>query len=403
MPLNDPAIRNATTDTKPKKLYDSGGLYLLVTPSGGKWWRFKYRFGGKEKLLSLGTYPQVSLKDAREERDKAKKLLRNRVDPSAERKAVKQTESGQGSVEAVAKEWQSKFSKSWSSSHAETIKQRIENYIIPNIGQRQINEIAAPELLAVLRKIEAKGYVETAHRVKQICGQIFRYAIATGRMERDPAADLKGALPPAKSKRMASIIDPKGVGGLLRAIDDYKGSIVTQCALQLGTLTFVRPGELRHAEWNEINLEAAEWRIPAEKMKMKSPHIVPLSKQAVSILKKIQPLTGQAKYVFPSERTYSRPMSENTVNAALRRMGYTKDELTGHGFRSMASTLLHEQGWKSEVIERQLAHQERNKVKAAYNHAEHLSERKKMMQAWADYLDALKKGAEVILLHSKEG
>jgi integrase len=403
MPLNDPAIRNATTDTKQKKLYDSGGLYLLVTPSGGKWWRFKYRFGGKEKLLSLGTYPQVSLKDAREERDKAKKLLRNRVDPSAERKAVKQTESGQGSVEAVAKEWQSKFSKSWSSSHAETIKQRIENYIIPNIGQRQINEIAAPELLAVLRKIEAKGYVETAHRVKQICGQIFRYAIATGRMERDPAADLKGALPPAKSKRMASIIDPKGVGGLLRAIDDYKGSIVTQCALQLGTLTFVRPGELRHAEWNEINLEAAEWRIPAEKMKMKSPHIVPLSKQAVSILKKIQPLTGQAKYVFPSERTYSRPMSENTVNAALRRMGYTKDELTGHGFRSMASTLLHEQGWKSEVIERQLAHQERNKVKAAYNHAEHLSERKKMMQAWADYLDALKKGAEVILLHSKEG
>jgi integrase len=402
MPLNDPAIRNATTDTKPKKLYDSGGLYLLVTPTGGKWWRLKYRFEGKEKLLSLGTYPQVSLKDAREERDKAKKLLRNRVDPSAERKAVKQTESGQGSVEAVAKEWQSKFSKSWSSSHAETIKQRIENYIIPNIGQRQINEIAAPELLAVLRKIEAKGYVETAHRVKQICGQIFRYAIATGRMERDPAADLKGALPPAKSKRMASIIDPKGVGGLLRAIDDYKGSIVTQCALQLGTLTFVRPGELRHAEWNEINLEAAEWRIPAEKMKMKSPHIVPLSKQAVSILKKIQPLTGQAKYVFPSERTYSRPMSENTVNAALRRMGYTKDELTGHGFRSMASTLLHEQGWKSEIIERQLAHQERNKVKAAYNHAEHLPERKKMMQAWADYLDALKKGAEVILLHSKE-
>ena len=403
MPLNDPAIRNATTDTKQKKLYDSGGLYLLVAPSGGKWWRFKYRFGGKEKLLSLGTYPQVSLKDARNDRDKAKKLLRNRVDPSAERKAVKQTESGQGSVEAVAKEWQSKFSKSWSTSHAETIKQRIENYIIPNIGKQQINEITAPELLAVLRKIEAKGYVETAHRVKQICGQIFRYAIATGRMERDPAADLKGALPPAKSKRMASIIDPKGVGGLLRAIDDYKGSMVTQCALKFGIFTFVRPGELRHAEWDDIDLDKAVWRIPAEKMKMKSPHIVPLSKQTVSILKKIHPLTSEARYVFPSERTYSRPMSENTVNAALRRMGYTKDELTGHGFRSMASTLLHEKGWRSEVIERQLAHQERNKVKAAYNHAEHLPERKKMMQTWADYLDALKKGAEVILLHSKEG
>ncbi len=401
MPLNDPAIRNATTDTKPKKLYDSGGLYLLVTPTGGKWWRFKYRFGGKEKLLSLGTYPQVSLKDARNDRDKAKKLLRNRIDPSAERKAVKQTESGQGSVEAVAREWFAKFSQSWSTSHAETIEQRIENYIIPNIGQRQINEIAAPELLAVLRKIEAKGYVETAHRVKQICGQIFRYAIATGRMERDPAADLKGALPPAKSKRMASIIDPKGVGGLLRAIDDYRGSMVTQCALKFGIFTFVRPGELRHAEWEEINLDATEWRIPAEKMKMKSPHIVPLSKQAVSVLKKIQLLTGHAKYVFPSERSYSRPMSENTVNAALRRMGYTKDELTSHGFRSMASTLLHEQGWKSDIIERQLAHQERNKVKAAYNHAEHLPERKKMMQAWANYLDGLKASIKIIPLSSK--
>jgi len=244
--------------------------------------------------------------------------------------------------------------------------------------------------LAVLRKIEVRGHVETAHRVKQICGQIFRYAIATGGTDRDPAADLKGALPPAKSKRMASIIDPKGVGGLLRAIDDYKGSIVTQCALQFGILAFVRPVELRHAEWEEINLKTKEWRIPAEKMKMKTPHIVPLSNQALAILKKIQLITGEGKYVFPSERSYSRPMSENTVNAALRRMGYTKDELTGHGFRSMASTLLHEKGWKSDIIERQLAHQERNKVKSAYNHAEHLPERKKMMQAWADYLDALK-------------
>jgi integrase len=395
MPLNDPTIRNAKADTKQRKIYDSGGLYLLVTPNGGKWWRFKYRLGGKEKLLSLGTYPQVSLRDARDERDKTKKLLRSRIDPSAERKAVKQTESGHGSLDAVAREWFAKFSQSWSKTHAKTIEQRLDNYILPNIGQQQIDEVTAPDLLAVLRKIEALGYVETAHRVKQICGQIFRYAIATGRTDRDPAADLKGALPPAKSKSMASIIDPKGVGGLLRAIHDYKGSIVTQCALQFGTLTFVRPGELRHAEWGEIDLEASEWRIPAEKMKMRSPHIVPLSRQAVTVLKKIQPLTGQARYVFPSERTHSRPMSENTVNAALRRMGYTKEELTGHGFRSMASTLLHEQGWRSEVIERQLAHQERNKVKAAYNHAEHLSERKKMMQTWADYLDRLKEDENV--------
>ena len=223
-------------------------------------------------------------------------------------------------------------------THARTIEQRLNNYILPNLGHRQINEITAPELLAILRKIEALGYVESAHRVKQICGQIFRYAIATGRKDHDPAADLKGALPPSKSKHMASIIDPKGVGGLLRAIDDYKGSIITKCALQFGILTFVRPGELRHAEWEEINLETREWRIPAEKMKMKTPHIVPLSEQAVEVLKRLQPITQKCKFVFPSERTFSRPMSENTVNAALRRMGYTKDELTGHGFRSMAFT-----------------------------------------------------------------
>ena len=396
MPLNDTAIRNAKAGAKQRKLYDSGGLFLLVSPSGGKWWRFKYRFGGKEKLLSFGTYPQVSLKDARDDRDKAKKLLRNRIDPALERKAVKQAESGLGSFDAVAREWLSKFSNSWSTSHTRTIKQRLENYILPNLGTKQINAITAPELLAVLRKIEDRGYIESAHRVKQICGQIFRYAIATGRMERDPAADLKGALTPPKSKRMASIIDPKGVGGLLRAIDDYKGSIVTQCALQFGILTFVRPGELRRAEWEEINFETKEWRIPAEKMKMKTPHIVPLSKPAIAILERIKSLTGQSRYVFPSERSESRPMSENTVNAALRRMGYTKAELTGHGFRSMASTLLHEKGWKSDIIERQLAHQERNKVKAAYNHAEHLSERRKMMQDWANYLDVLRSNIKVI-------
>jgi integrase len=401
MPLNDISIRHAKPGKKQQKLYDSGGLFLLIAPNGGKWWRFRYRYAGKEKLLSLGTYPDVSLKEAREERDKAKKLLRNHIDPAIDRKVKKQIDTGQGSFEVVAREWYEKFSHSWSPRHAKTIKQRLNKYIYPKLGSLDINQVTPRVLLSELRKIESKGYIETAHRIKRICGQVFRYAIATGRADRDPAADLKGALPPAKPSRMATIIDPRGVGGLLRAIDDYNGSIITQCALQFGVYTFVRPGELRHAEWNEIDLDQAEWRIPAEKMKMNSPHIVPLSKQAVAVLERIQPVTNESRYVFPSERTLSRPMSENTVNAALRRMGYTKDELTGHGFRSMASTLLHEKGWKSDIIERQLAHQERNKVKAAYNHAEHISERKKMIQAWADYLDSLKASREIIPLYSK--
>lgn len=392
MPLTDPTIRNAKADTKPVKLFDGAGLFLLVTPAGGKWWRFKYRFGGKEKLLSLGTYPQVSLKEAREKRDDAKKLLRNHIDPSLERQAVKIAESGQGSFEAVAREWFKKMSTVWVPRHAETIIRRLESHIFPQLGQNPINEVTAPELLAMLRKLEAQGTVETAHRVKQICGQVFRYAIATGRAERDPAADLRGALTPAKPKRMASITDPKGAAGLLRAIDGYQGSFVTASALKLAPLVFVRPGELRQAEWSEIDLEAAEWRIPADKMKMKSPHIVPLSRQAITILREIHQLTGNGKYVFPSLRTGSRPMSNNTVNAALRRMGFSKEEMTGHGFRSMASTLLNEQGWNRDAIERQLAHAERNKVRAAYNFAEFLPDRRKMMQSWANYLDSLKVG-----------
>ncbi|MDP1845501.1 MAG: site-specific integrase, partial [Candidatus Moranbacteria bacterium] len=298
--------------------------------------------------------------------------------------------------EAVAREWFKKMSTVWVPRHAETIIRRLESYVFPQLGQRPINEVTAPELLAMLRKLEAQGTVETAHRVKQICGQVFRYAIATGRTDRDPAADLRGALTPAKPKRMASITDPKGAAGLLRAIDGYHGSFVTACALKLAPLVFVRPGELRQAEWSEIDLEAAEWRIPADKMKMKSPHIVPLSRQAIDILREIHQLTGNGKYVFPSLRTGSRPMSNNTVNAALRRMGFSKEEMTGHGFRSMASTLLNEQGWNRDAIERQLAHAERNKVRAAYNYAEFLPERRKMMQAWADYLDDLKAGAKII-------
>lgn len=395
MKLTDAEAKNAKPTDKPLKLSDGGGLFLLVQPNGKKGWRLAYRFQGKQKLLSLGIYPAVSLKEAREEREKFKKLLAKGIDPSAQRKADKDVPAD--TFEALAREWFAKFSSSWAKGHADKIIRRLERDIFPWIGNRATKEITPPELLAVLRRIEARGAVETAHRAMQNCGQIFRYGVATGKAERDTAADLRGAIPPTKVTHHPSVKDPKAVAKLLRAIDSYEGSLVTRCALQIAPLVFVRPGELRHAEWSEIDLELAEWRIPAEKMKMKEPHIVPLSWQACAVLKELQPLTGGGgRYVFPSVRSLDRPMSENTVNAALRRMGYEKNEMTGHGFRSIASTILHEQGWPSAVIERQLAHGERNKVKAAYNFAEHLPERRRMMQAWADYLEGLKAGGHVV-------
>lgn len=272
----------------------------------------------------------------------------------------------------------------------------LESFAFPWIGARPISDITAPELLAVLRRVESLGKLETTQRLKRVCGQIFRYAVATGRAERDPSADLRGVLKTGKVRHRASITDPAKVGELLRAMDGFAGSLVVACALKFAPLVFVRPGELRKAEWAEFDLDAGEWRIPAERMKMRQPHLVPLSHQAVAILRELYPLTGSGRYVFPSIRSMARPMSENTITVALRRLGYTGDEMTGHGFRSMASTLLHEQGWPSDVIERQLAHAERNKVKAAYNYAEHLPQRRKMMQAWADYLDGLKGGGKVI-------
>ena len=406
MPLTDTAIRSAKPQAKPFKLFDGGGLHLIVTPTGGKWWRWKYRFGGKAKGLSFGVYPDVSLKSAREKRDAARKQVAAGVDPGAARKAEKLAKAGAESFEAIAREWHAKFSPGWAASHGDRILRRLENDIFPWLGKRPIAEIKAPELLAVLRRIESRGALETTHRAMQNCGQVFRYAVATGRTERDPTGDLRGALPPPKEKHHASIIEPKRVAELLRAIDSYQGFFATKCALQLAPLVFVRPGELRKAEWPEIDLEKGEWRIPAERMKMREQHIVPLSRQAVEILRELEPLTNRSMpsrpnalcYVFPSARTRERPMSENAILAALRRMGYTKEEMTGHGFRSMASTLLHEQGWNHQVIERQLAHAERNAVSAAYNFAEHLPERRKMMQAWADYLDGLKTSANVIPL-----
>lgn len=400
MPLTHTAIRNAKPGEKPIKLFDGGGLFLLIAPAGGKWWRLKYRFGGKEKLLSLGTYPEVSLSDAREKRDQARKLLAADVDPGENRKAHKaaKADSSANSFEVVAREWFGKYAPNWATNHSDKIIRRLERDVFPWIGKQPIAEITAPELLTTMRRVENRGAVETAHRALQNCSQVFRYAIATGRTIRDPAADLRGAIPPSKGKHHASITEPKAIGELLRAIRGYQGSLITKCALQLAPLFFVRPGELRKAEWSEFNLDAAEWRIPAERMKMREQHIVPLSTQAIAVLRELQPLTGDGRYVFPGARTNGRPMSENTVNAGLRRLGYANDQMTGHGFRSMASTLLNEQGWHRDAIERQLAHAERDAVRAAYNYAEYLPERRKMMQAWADFLDRLTNGADVIPL-----
>jgi integrase len=390
MPLSDTAIRNAKPKEKPYKLSDEKGLYLLINQTG-KYWRFDYRFNDKRKTLALGVYPDTTLAIAREKRGEARALLANDVDPSLNRKIQKAAtaERSANSFEVVAREWFAKYSPNWVASHSDKIIRRFERDIFPWLGERPIADITAPELLSALRRIENRGAIETAHRVHQNCGQVFRYAVATGRAVRDTSADLRGAIPPAKQRHHPSITDTNKIGELLKVIDGYQGSLITKCALKLAPLVFVRPGELRKAEWAEIDLEGAEWRIPAEKMKMRELHIVPLSTQAVEVLRELHSLTGSGRYVFPGARTNGRPMSENTVNAALRRLDYGSDELTGHGFRSMASTLLNEQGWHRDAIERQLAHAERDSIRAAYNYAEHLPERRRMMQAWADFLEGL--------------
>jgi integrase len=403
MPLTDTAIRKAKPTDKTQRFFDGGGMYLEMPPTGGKLWRLKYRYAGKEKRLALGSYPEVSLAKAREKRDDARKLLAGGVDPSEHRKATKSIKAGlaANSFEVIAREWHAKVS----TCQAETTQKKrlrfLETDVFPYIGNRPIAELVAPDLLAVIHRIENRGAMDIARRVHNICGRVFRYAVGKGLTARDPSRDieLKDILPPENVTHHASVTDPKAAAELLRAIDGFSGSLTTRCALRLAPLVFVRPGELRHAEWTEFDFDKAEWRLPAGKMKMKEQHIVPLSHQAISILREIYPLTGSGRYVFPSIRTNKVPMSENTINAALRRMGYTKEEMTGHGFRSMASTLLHELGLPHAMIERQLAHGERNKVSAAYNYAEYLPERKKMMQQWADYLDKLKAGAEVIALH----
>jgi len=370
-------------------------MYLEIAPAGGKWWRFKYRMAGKERRISLGVYPDVGLAEARERRERARKHVAAGLDPGQQRRAEKVAliERTENTFAAVAKEWFGLFSPKWVETHASKVLGRLENDLVPWLGARPIRDITAPEVLSVLRRIASRGADETARRALQDCGRVFRYAIATGRADRDPTRDLAGALAPRSVVHLPSITEPKAVGALMRAIDDYQGTFVTRCALRLAPLVFTRPGELRKAEWMEFDLEKAEWRIPAARMKMREQHIVPLSTQAIAILRELQPLTGRIQLVFPSVRSRVRPISDNTVNAALRRLGYAKDEITGHGFRSMASTMLNEQGWNRDAIERQLAHGERDVVRAAYNYAEHLPERRRMMQAWSDFLEKLKSAA----------
>lgn len=402
--LTDREIKNAAPRDKPYRLFDGGGMYLEVHPNGAKYWRLKYRFAGKEKRIALGVYPAITSKVARQKAQQEKTRLAEGADPLTIRKATKRItkEAAQNSFEAIARAWLTKRAPSLSTTHVDKVLGRLEKNLFPWIGDRPITEIDGPELLQVVRKVEARGAVHTAKRLLQYAGQIFRFGVGEGVCKRDIAADLKGNLIEERETHRAALTEPKRVAELLRAIDGYQGSLVALCALRLAPLVFVRPGELRHAEWAEIDLKSAEWNIPAEKMKMRNAHLVPLSKQAVAVLEEIRPLSGEGRYVFPSLRTQSRPISDNTINAALRRMGFdTKEEMTAHGFRAMARTILDEVlHFRPDFIEHQLAHAVRDPNGRAYNRTAHLSERRKMMQEWADYLDKIKEGAEVIRLRN---
>ena len=400
MPLTDTAIRTAKPTEKPYKLADEKGLFILVNPNGSKWWRLKFRIAGKEKLLSFGTYPETGLKEARSKRDDARRMIAEGIDPSEQRKAAKaaRSELDANSFEVICREWlESKRSNIEEAQYLKA-KARLEKDVFPWMGSRPIADITAPEVLTVLRRIDARGARYTAHKAKSEISQCFRYAIATGRADRDPCPDLKGAIPTPKTDNLPSITDPKGVAELLRAFDGFRGTFVVRCALLLAPLLFVRPGELRKATWDGFDLDKGEWRYFINKTKTE--HLVPLASQAVVTLRELYALTGHGSYVFPG-RDPQLPMSDAAINAALRRLGYdTKSEITGHGFRAMARTILHEElHVKPEVIEHQLAHKVPDALGTAYNRTKFLKERKAMMQLWADYLDKLKAGADVIPLH----
>lgn len=400
MPLSDTAIRNAKPGEKSYTLTDERGLSIQINPNGGKWWRLRFRFDGKEKMLSVGTYPDIGLKEARERREEARNLLANGVDPSQHRKATKAAKVAlsANSFEIICREWLENKRSVIEEAQYKKALARLQKDVFPWMGSRPITDITAPEVLAVLRRIDSRGARYTAHKAKSEISQCFRYAIATGRADRDPCPDLKGAIPAPKTENLPSITNPKDVAELLRAIDGFKGTFVVRCALLLAPLLFVRPGELRKAAWDGFDLDKGEWRYFINKTKTE--HLVPLASQAVVILRELRALTGRGGYVFPG-RDPQLPMSDAAVNAALRRMGYdTKTEITGHGFRAMARTILHEElHVKPEVIEHQLAHQVADALGTAYNRTKFLKERKAMMQLWADYLEKLKAGAEVIPLH----
>lgn len=395
MALTDTAIKQAAPapGKRYRKLHDSGGLFLFLTDAGAKYWRLAYRVDGKQKTLSLGPYPRVGLKDARRLATEARAKLDCGIDPSAARKAEKlsrQTASA-NTFEVILREWFEKEKGKWAPSHIKKQTSLVETHLIPLLGAYPIANITPPVLLQALRKIEARGTLETCSRVKAISGSVFRYGIVTGRCERDPSADLKGALKSPKTTHFAAITDPNDFGALLRAIDGLSGSLIVTTAMKLAPMLFVRPGELRKAEWSEIDLDEAVWAIGAHKMKMHQPHIVPLSRQAIELLKELEPLTGHGQYVFPGERSRKIPMSDNTLNACLRRMGYSKEQMVAHGFRASARTLMDEVlGVAPHLIEQQLAHTVRDPLGRAYNRTKHLPQRKKMMQRWSDYLDELK-------------
>jgi len=384
--LTEKQIKAFTPQDKPYVVRDDRNLYLEVHPGGGKYWRIRVWENGREIRRSLGVYPDVSLKEARQKRDEIKIQISRGASPFVE--------SPKETFQSVALDWFSKkVEPVREGSHSKRVMGRLQKYVFPAIGNRPIAAITAPELLEFLRKIEAQGHVETAHRSLQICGQIFRYAVATGLNARDLSADLKGALIPSRSDHFPTIIEPIEVGALMRAIDSLVDAPIVHCALRFQALTFVRPGELRLAQWSHIDLQKKEWRIPGPLMKMKRPHLVPLSRQALEVLDDIAPYTGHCQYVFPAVRSINsgdRPMSDGTMAAALRRLGYTSGQFTPHGFRSMASTNLHEMKWPEEAIELQLAHSRGNSVAAAYNFAKHLDTRREMMQAWADWLETVK-------------
>lgn len=401
MPLADISARSAKPAEKPFKLSDEKGLFLLVKPNGTKLWQHKYRIDGKEKLLSYGVYPETSLKDAREKRDGARKLIAEGIDPSAHKKAAKAAKdaAAANSLEAICREWLNHRKSEIAPAQILKATARMENDVFPWLGSKPLAEVTAPDVLSVMRRVDERGARYTAHKIRAELSMLFRYTIATGRAERDPCPDLRGAIPPARTEHMPAITSPKEVAELLRAIDAFRGTFVVQSALRLAPLLFVRPGELRKAEWAGFDLDKGEWRYLVTKTKTE--HLVPLARQAVTILRELHALTGHRQYVFPG-RDPKLCMSEAAINAALRRMGYdTKTEITGHGFRAMARTILHEElHIKPEVIEHQLAHRVSDPLGAAYNRTKFIKERVSMMQAWADYLDKLKAGAAVLPLNS---